>query len=87
MVCRNLNKEIKVIGKFPRGWTSCYFSAKVEWKKTIYRNLKEIDRIESCVPKAHPGIFPESFKNPSYFQLQDLINNMTVDILRVFVSA
>jgi hypothetical protein len=36
----------------------------------IHRNFKGFDRIESCVPKTHTGIFlvgKESFKNPSYF--------------------
>jgi hypothetical protein len=34
-----------VIGKFPRGWTSCYFPPKLEWKKVIHRNFKGFDRI------------------------------------------
>ena len=70
MLCRNLNREIRVIGKFPRGWTSCYFPPKFVWRKAIHRNFKGFDRIESCVPKTHTGIFlvgKESFKNPSYF--------------------
>jgi hypothetical protein len=66
----NLNREIRVIGNFPRDWSSCYFPPKLVWRKAIHRNFKGIDRIKSCVPKGHIGNFyvgNESFKNPSYF--------------------
>jgi hypothetical protein len=57
MLCTNLSREIRAIGNFTRGWTSCCFPPKLVWRKANHWNFKGIDEIESCVPKAHVGNF------------------------------
>jgi hypothetical protein len=39
---KNLSREIRAIGIFSRGWTSCYFPPKIVWEKQSIGISKEL---------------------------------------------